>query len=248
MSINQIICEEIPAPVWADRTDFVLNGFIDVWRVSTEDHMDKLGFLEGLLDKDELIRAHRYYHQRDRIRFIVGRGMLRILLGKYLGCLPEKIYFSKGLNSKPFLALSVDFHFNVSYSRDWVAMAFSNNEIGIDIEYVNKDFDYTLVMQSCFTDEEIRVIESAPGPPHYFFRSWTRKEALLKATSVGLNDHLKEFSCLDGAQPALRKLGITEDWRIKSFLTDEEHCISLALKREGPIRYCAGDMLKGFFK
>ena len=248
MSINQITCEEIPSPVWADHSEFVLDGFIEVWKVSMEDNMDKLEFLESLLDKDERIRAYRYYHQRDRIRFIIGRGMLRMLLGKYLKCLPEEITFSKGLNHKPFVALPVDLRFNVSYSSSWVAMAFSHEEIGIDLEFVKEDFDYALVMQSCFTEEEIRVIESAPLPPYRFFRSWTRKEALLKATSVGLNDHLREFSCLDGPQPALRKLGINEDWRITSFLMEEGYYMSLAQKLGGAIRYCDRDFLKNFFK
>jgi len=237
MSINQIFCEEITAPVWADRTEYALDGLTDVWRVSVEANQDKLELLQNLLDKDERTRAARYHHQRDRVRFIVGRGVLRMLLGKYLGCLPEKISFSKGLNNKPFLASPVDLHFNVSYSGNWIVMAFSDREIGVDVEYVNEDFDYSLVMQGCFTDEEIRVIESVPRPVVGFFRSWTRKEALLKATSIGLNDHLKEFSCLDGFQPALSKLGVTEDWRIKSFLTDEGYYISLAQKTDSPTRY-----------
>ena len=179
MSINQIICEEITAPVWAGRTDYALDGLTDVWRVSVKDNRDKLELLKNLLDKDERTRADRYYHQRDRVRFIVGRGVLRLLLGKYLGCLPEKTTFSKGLNNKPFLASPVDLHFNVSYSGNWIVMAFSDREIGVDVEYVNEDFDYSLVMQSCFTDEEIQVIESVPRPVNGFFRSWTRKEALL---------------------------------------------------------------------
>ena len=34
---------------------------------------------------DERARADRYHLDRDRTRFIVGRGSLRAILGRYLG-------------------------------------------------------------------------------------------------------------------------------------------------------------------
>lgn len=46
-----------------------------------------------LLDVDEQKRAERFHFERDRNRFIVRRGILRILLSYYLGANRKVCYF-----------------------------------------------------------------------------------------------------------------------------------------------------------
>jgi 4'-phosphopantetheinyl transferase len=169
--------------------------------------------------------------------------MLRLVLSNYLGLSPDKILFNYGINKKPIVEEGANLQFNVSYSHNWIIIAVSSEPVGVDIEFINPDFDYLNVMESCFMTEEIDTIKQASQPQKVFFQSWTRKEALLKATSLGLDDYLKDFSCLDGMQKLPKKLGAPGDWRIKSFLMEKEYQVSLAQEQLQTIRYCNNDLI-----
>jgi 4'-phosphopantetheinyl transferase len=68
------------------------------------------------LIEDERIRAERFYFQRDRKRFMVCRGVLRVILGRYLHIDPNRVQLSYGL---PYLAESFDgstLRFNLAHS------------------------------------------------------------------------------------------------------------------------------------
>ena len=43
------------------------------------------------LNEDERMRAKRFHFTRDRERFIVGRGVLRFILGRYLYIEPNRV-------------------------------------------------------------------------------------------------------------------------------------------------------------
>lgn len=235
---NKILCINLPTPIWEDYPDYYILKSIDLWRISIKDTIHKMDDLTKSLSEEELKRAERYHQQKDKIRFTIGKGMLRELLARYLKCLPESIQFKKGFNNKPYIEGQAIFHFNVSYSNNWIIIAVSSEAIGVDIEYVNSTFHYLEIADDVFMNEEKSFLFSSSKPHQEFFKLWTRKEALLKATSRGLDDHLRDFSCLDGLQPLSRLSGFDADWKIKSFLMEEEYFVSLAYQDTKPIRYC----------
>jgi len=244
MGISKISCENIRPPLWNDQSDFFLNEATDLWRISIKEQTSQFENLKKLLSKEELERVNRFHQQKDKIRFTLGKGTLRTILSLYLRCSPQDIRFEKGYNEKPFINYPQNnIAFNISYSHNWILIAVSSEAVGVDVEYINKEFDYSLVMENCFTEKEIKTIQSASPPENIFFRSWTRKEALLKATSLGLNDYLRDFSCLDGSQPLSKKLNITGDWFIKSFLMEGDYYVSFAQKSAMPIRYCDNPLI-----
>src|SRR4051794_9590716 len=59
---------------------------VDIWRVAL-DHQpgEAVKLMASLLSRDETERASRFYFERDRRRYIVGRGVLRMTLGRYVG-------------------------------------------------------------------------------------------------------------------------------------------------------------------
>ena len=61
-----------------------LVGMVHVWRASLDVSEDRLRDLACTLAPDELDRAGRLRFARDRRRFIAARGMLRVLLSRYL--------------------------------------------------------------------------------------------------------------------------------------------------------------------
>ena len=77
-------------------------GSIDVWRIDLgEEALDGLG---GLLCAGERERAARLVRERDRLLWTRSRGVLRVLLGRYLDRDPRRLRFVLGPYGKPALA------------------------------------------------------------------------------------------------------------------------------------------------
>ncbi|CAA9549445.1 MAG: hypothetical protein AVDCRST_MAG19-668, partial [uncultured Thermomicrobiales bacterium] len=75
---------------------------VHVWRAA----LDRPGELPGLLaalSADERERAGRFRADRDRGRFVAARGLLREILGRYLGREPGSLRFRYGAHGKPTL-------------------------------------------------------------------------------------------------------------------------------------------------
>ncbi|MCQ2551129.1 MAG: 4'-phosphopantetheinyl transferase superfamily protein [Clostridia bacterium] len=78
--------------------------------------------------------------------------------------------------------------FNISHSKGKVMVAFSDKEIGSDIEVIEKED--LKVAKRFFCEEEYEVIKEDPS---YFFRFWTLKESYIKFTGEGLRLPLNSF-------------------------------------------------------
>src|SRR3989338_5503053 len=66
----------------------VLEDEVQVWRAWLDQSASRVQELARLLSSDERQRAEQSYFERDRVRFIVGRGLLRTILGRCLGMKP----------------------------------------------------------------------------------------------------------------------------------------------------------------
>jgi 4'-phosphopantetheinyl transferase len=155
--------------------------------------------LERLLAADELERTTRFYFAEDQRRFIIGRGLLRIILGRYLNSPPERLSFCYGQYGKPALASQGNqdmLKFNVSHSGGLVLYAIaSGREVGIDLERVRAGFEYERMAERFFSPKEFAEFSALPAnmKPEAFFNGWTRKEAYIKARGQGLALPLHSF-------------------------------------------------------
>jgi 4'-phosphopantetheinyl transferase len=158
---------------------------------------DQVGYCASLLSHDEQLRAKRFHFERDRGRFIVARGILRILLGSHLGITPAKVAFGYTKNGKPFVADHAgQIHFNISHSSERALYAISNRcALGVDIEHMNRDIDYANLAERFFSRREHAELQLIPESDRKraFFACWTRKEAVIKATGEGLSLPLDQF-------------------------------------------------------
>lgn len=188
---------------------------IDVWSMSLESAERDIAELCELLDPAEMDRAERFRHNRDRHRFVVARGTLRMLLGDYLAIAPGRVPIKALTDGKPVVAGS-GLHFNLSHSADTVVFAFADRKVGIDVERVADDFDIGRVVAHFFSPEEIDDFESSsPLDRHeYFFRTWVRKEAYLKATGMGFA--IDPASLIIGNPPSNRVMIRGESGRYES--------------------------------
>ncbi|MCT7965413.1 4'-phosphopantetheinyl transferase superfamily protein [Laspinema sp. D1] len=162
---------------------------VHVWRVELDRNSTEIRQFRALLSQEEQKRADRFYFEPDRSRFIVGRGMLRSLLGKYLQIAPDKIEFQYSAKGKPMLAnVEQRLHFNLSHSGGLALYAIASEPVGIDLEQIRPVSDAEQLAKRFFTPAEAEAIAALPMAQKQaaFLNAWTRKEAYLKATGDGL--------------------------------------------------------------
>lgn len=105
-------------------------------------------------------------------------------------------------NGKPYFKNHPQFHFNISHSKDIIAVAVSSAPVGVDAEKLR---DANLkIAERRFTETEKAFVKTNED----FFYVWTRKEAYLKKTGKGLRQSLSSFCVL-------------EDTNIKTFIMSD---------------------------
>lgn len=185
--------------------------FVHVWYINLDARTATLDQLTDVLSSDERARAARLFFAHDRQRFVVSRGVLRIILSSYCGLQPTKVCFSYGPYGKPALVSSASdacLRFNLTHSHSLALLAVAyGRELGIDIERVRSVPEAARIAEQFFSPHERIVMRGLPieQQQHAFFRCWTRKEAYIKARGDGLSLPLDAFdvSFAPGATPAL---------------------------------------------
>ena len=180
--------------------DLVLNDDeVHVWCASLNQTASGIDRLAHSLSLEECKRAERFYFPKDRLRFIVRRGLLRTILGYYSGIEPSRVQLCYGSNGKPALekiSSAAAFRFNMSRSGDLALYAVTRYvEIGVDLEGVGRLPDAEQIVERFFSPAERATFHSLPSDQklHAFFNCWTRKEAYLKALGDGLSRSLDDF-------------------------------------------------------
>jgi 4'-phosphopantetheinyl transferase len=180
--------------------DIVLgSNEVHIWRASLDLEASQIHLLGRILNADERARAKRFYFQKDRKQFIVARGLLRVILGRYLGIQPRQLRFCYGEKGKPALAREVDedgLHFNSSHSNGLALYALTRNrEVGVDLECIRPDVADEHIAGLFFSPQEFQELCSLHinKRREAFFNCWTRKEAYMKAKGNGLSLPMNQF-------------------------------------------------------
>lgn len=193
----------VPGPVDAARVALPHPAEVEIWQVALDQPAAVLAVLRTLLSPDEEERAEGFYFERDRRRFIVGRAVLREVLGGYLGCAPRRVAFRYGANGKPELSWPPGggLQFNLAHSEDVALCAVTaGGPVGVDVERVRDLPEWQHIADTCFSPvERARITAARPEERRReFFQAWTRQEAVLKATGVGLGAIPSTRTAADG--------------------------------------------------
>jgi 4'-phosphopantetheinyl transferase len=214
---------------------------VHVWRAELEQPTAWVEKLSQTLSEDEQIRAKRFYYERDRKHFIVGRGLLRTLLSRYAGIAPDQLQFCYIPRGKPSLAATgtdSSIQFNLSHSQGLALYAVTRDrQIGIDLEYIRSTSDVEKLAQRFFSPRESAIIHSLPPDQKQiaFFHAWTCKEAYLKATGEGLAQLEQVEVSLDLEKPP-RLLSIKENcqpptqWTLQALTPATDYMAALAVE------------------
>lgn len=230
---STITCAEIFNPDWhnGNDCDFNIGQAADVWQISITSNILAINDFLALLSADERARASRYYQQKDRERFIISRGVLRVLLARYLKMQAAEIVFKIGVNKKPFVksADGTELHYNASHSGDYVLIAIAALPVGVDVENMEPLFPYQEILEHSFNPDEITYIDQSVTQLETFYTLWTRKEALLKATAKGIDDDMKLVPCLDGEHMVSASIiQSSQNWFVSSFNINHSYIGSVA--------------------
>jgi 4'-phosphopantetheinyl transferase len=197
---------------------------IHVWHAWLDREAEALKQLESTLSPDEIARADRFHFAKDKNHYVAGRGLLRALLGRYLGEAPASLELSYGEHGKPALGgpnAASGLSFNLSHSGGLAVYAFAKGrDLGIDVERIKPDFVSEDIARRYFSAREVDDLLSLPPEkrPVAFFDCWTRKEAYLKARGAGLQIPLDSFSVsLLPGRPAGFLGGVESCWRLAAF-------------------------------
>jgi 4'-phosphopantetheinyl transferase len=236
-----------PLPPWHSPPETLgLGGDeVHVWRATLDQTPSQIQSFFHNLAADERARAGRFHFDRDRVCFIVARGVLRAILGGYMNRAPESLSFCYASHGKPALAEEFagdTIRFNLSHSHGNALYAIARGrEVGIDLERIRDTLAVGEIAQRFFSRREVAMLRMLPTELQHeaFFRCWTRKEAYIKARGEGLSLPLDKFDVsLAPGEPAAI-LGTQRDpsevfrWSLQDLTPAPGYAAALAAEGQG---------------
>lgn len=227
-----------PAPARLALPDDELH----VWRAALDLPASTIQRFQRLLSADEQARADRRRSPAGRRRFIAGRGMLRVLLGHYLGAPPERLHMCQNRWGRPELAdqpAAGRLEFSVAHSRGLALYAFARGRaIGVDLEQIRAVAECERIARACLAGGERDALAALPRHQRSaaLLAYWVCKEAYLKAIGVGLAQPLRQVAI--GMRPdGALSLGAGQGWRLHLFSPGPGFVAALAAPEPaGPLR------------
>jgi len=204
---------EPPANVLLSESD------VHLWFSSLDLPLPSLQQLELLLDGEERERANGFCFERERARFVVGHGLLRRILGHYLGVESSELCFDYGSRGKPSLSEGFGggrIQFNLAHSGGYVIYAVTlDRKIGVDLERVVPVVELKQIANRFFSDREKTALHALTGNEQHeaFFKIWTAKEAYVKACGEGLAHPLNQIDAPIDSGESPCSLRVTCDMR-----------------------------------
>jgi len=149
-----------------------------------------------VLPSDVATKYYDYKHSDSLQRSLIAELLIRKILSLKLNLIGKNIVFQKGHNGKPYL-VNNQMYFNISHSGKWVVGAFSDIEVGIDIELIREpNYEVAKRFYSKVELEKLNSIDDKNLKKEYFFDLWTLKESYLKAIGTGLTKSLSSFTII----------------------------------------------------
>ncbi|CAN5532164.1 hypothetical protein BH10ACI2_BH10ACI2_07030 [soil metagenome] len=170
-----------------NRFPSLLSGNLHVCSIKIDRSQEHI--FKSCLSTNEVKRAMKFRHPEDRADFVVCRGVLRRLLGEYVGIEPGHVEISYTRDGKPFVDQhSTNIKFNISHSHEIALFAFSKDfDLGIDIERLDVNIIDPGMISHCLHPNEIETFQALEVDKKaiFFFNCWTGKEAYLKLRGDG---------------------------------------------------------------
>jgi 4'-phosphopantetheinyl transferase len=213
-----------------------VRGNVDVWIGRTGGISEgDAAALAAACDEQERARARRLARPEERRRWLVTRGAVRALLAGYLGIEAQEVALRRDPSGKPRLDGDAgDLRFNVSHAGDAVAVAVATGrEVGVDIAVRDAAVEVDVILRHLFPAEEAaRLLALVPSARRAaFFRSWSRREALVKADGGALrlqSMHELRVPAADLPSPAPRRVPGAVGWAVADVAAPDGYVAAVA--------------------
>ncbi len=147
------------------------------------------------LDKEKKAEYLSASNENRKNAILLSQGFAKETVAELLKTSKENVVFSVTEQGKPYCKSHPEIHFSISHSGDFLALAISDKEIGIDIEKIRHAKE-SLVNRVCTKNEKDEIF-SNEKPDVKFTEIWTRKEAYLKALGTGIDRELTSIDTTD---------------------------------------------------
>ena len=157
------------------------------------------------LDAVESARAARFVFDKHRRRFIAAHGFLREVLARELDRQPAALDFELGAQGKPRVK-NADLHFSLTHTGEHALVAVGNFELGLDAEEIRGARVDAPLARRVMTAEEFETWSQAPREAQVqaFFRLWSAKESVMKASGQGMSLGPDTFAVYQNAKGHVR--------------------------------------------
>lgn len=149
---------------------------------------------------DEHARAARFTRPEDSLRNLLGRALLRTVAAHYGGMDPKQVIRISTWGKPELEACTTGCNITHAGNQLWVAVS-ASQQVGIDIESADAAQEYRDIAAG-FHPDEIAGLRRAPDAKLATMRCWCRKEAVSKATGLGLSLPLRDYAVDCGVTPS----------------------------------------------
>lgn len=120
---------------------------------------------------------------------------VKIIIKREFGINIDEIAIVTDEMGKPHIAGHPEIHFNISHTDNLIAIALSHTEVGVDVQ--TELCPKIKIAKRFFTAQECDYIYSDDeNTAKRFTEIWTKKEAYIKCSGIGLRTPLNEFCVL----------------------------------------------------
>jgi 4'-phosphopantetheinyl transferase len=150
--------------------------------------LEEAAAFEELLTAAEREQAASVSNPLQRSRFVLSRGLRRVMLSACTGVYADSLVFSHDGEGKPRLQGLSGWDFNISHAGDYVAALVGRGSVGVDIEQCREVRDMESIVNRYFHPEEQAAWRDLPPArqPAAFFLLWSAREAAMKCAGLGL--------------------------------------------------------------
>lgn len=223
------------------QTRPISKGSIHIWHTSLSPWKNKVEELSAVLSDTETSRKEQLVFQNRSEDYVISRGILRNILARYLGQVPESVPLKTYPDGKPYLPGS-ELYFNLSHSEGLFLFGLAlGTPIGIDLQHVYPISNMNTIIKNYFSPEEQNIINSVKENQFQdlFFTIWTAKEAYLKGTGEGFQRSPNSFTICH-KNKGLLKFELRENlnstlnnvWNIREIHLASNYKAALAVKGE----------------
>ena len=166
------------------------------------------------LDDCEQTRLSRLAGERTRGLYLAGHALTRLVLADRLDVPPHRIVLDRACpcgaqHGKPRLRSDVhtgagSVHFSLTHSGDLVGVAVADDPVGLDVEALRPMPVLPTLAERVYSPSELaRLPPKALRDMTTLLTTWTRKEAVLKATGEGLRRAMTSLTVSTAGDGAL---------------------------------------------